>query len=96
MKTEKECFYADPHHGERPEIGLIQTETNGVIDEQAINCGYIPVVLQKMFGPLIFCDIRIRAHYPTCEWIVEKQITITGADGNDDLKWVEVIRIPGQ
>jgi|SRR6185437_1641456 len=95
MKTKKECFSITPAPGigeaesMRPEINLQSTETDGKQDDQIICCGYVPVVLIKMFGPLIFADIRIRAESKTCEWIVERQRI-------DTMQWIEVIRIPGQ
>jgi len=95
MKTQKECFSITPAPGVgeaetmRPEINLLDTETDGKPDNQIICCGYVPVVLMKMFGPLIFADIRIRAESKTCEWVVERQNIKT-------MEWVEVIRIPGQ
>lgn len=96
MKPEKDCFWIDPPLLEsawptnrRPEINLKSTETDGKPDDQLICCGYVPVVLSKMYGPLIFADIRIRADSETCEWIVERENIDTEA-------WIEVIRIPGQ
>lgn len=78
-----------PTDKRRPEISLQSTETDGKPDDQLICCGYVPVVLAKMYGPLIFADIRIRADSETCEWIIERENIKT-------MKWVEVIRIPGQ
>lgn len=48
------------------------------------------VKIRKMFGPLIFADIRVRADFDTCEWIVERQSI------KDGETWSEVARIPGQ
>jgi hypothetical protein len=48
-----------------------------------------PVIIDKMFGPLIFAKLRVTAHFETCEWIVERQRI-------DSCEWVEVARIPGQ
>ena len=95
MKAENDCFSITPAPGVevpdtlRPEINLRDTETDGKPDDQIICCGYVPVVLMKMFGPLIFADIRIRAESKTCEWIIERQNINTH-------EWVEFIRIPGQ
>jgi len=94
MKPEKECFWSGaapwdtPANPCRPEISLMDTFTNDKPDDQLICCGYVPVVLSKMFGPLIFADLRIRA-VMSCEWVVERQNIKTN-------EWVEVIRIPGQ
>lgn len=95
MKPEKDCFWVGappndkPDSPLRPEISLQNTETDGKPDDQLICCGYVPVVLSKMYGPLIFADIRIRADSETCEWIIERENIKT-------MKWEEVIRIPGQ
>lgn len=48
-----------------------------------------PVIVDKMFGPLVFTAIRVTADFKTCEWVVERQTINTG-------EWVEAIRIPGQ
>lgn len=95
MKPQDDCFSitAPPGEGQpetlRPEINLQPTETDGKPDDQIICCGYVPVVLMKMFGPLIFADIRIRANIGSCEWIIERQCIKT-------CEWQEVARIPGQ
>ena len=95
MKPEKDCLWIgsppcdNPTDKRRPEISLQSTETDGKPDDQLICCGYVPVVLSKMYGPLIFADIRIRADSETCEWIIERENIKT-------MEWVEVIRIPGQ
>lgn len=93
MKPETDCFSITPPpnapDSARPEINLHSTETDGQPDSQLICCGYVPVVLSKMFGPLIFADLRIRAEHKTCEWIIERQNYQT-------LEWVEFTRIPGQ
>ena len=95
MKPEKYCFWIgsppcdSPTDKRRPEISLQSTETDGKPDDQLICCGYVPVVLSKMYGPIIFADIRIRADSETCEWIIERENINT-------MEFVEVIRIPGQ
>lgn len=91
MKHDKEdCFWVGTSMGgRRPEINLQRTDTDGKTDDQVVCCGYVPVVLSKVWGPLIFTDIRIRADYETNTWIVERRNEETG-------DWVEVIKIPGQ
>jgi hypothetical protein len=54
-----------------------------------VSCSSV-VRIQKMFGPLIFADIRVRADFQSCEWIVER---LSIKDGET---WAEVARIPGQ
>lgn len=73
----------------RPEIILHPTETNGVDDEQLIQFGHMPIILQKMFGPTVFCDLRIRPELESCDWVIERKNVATS-------EWSEVIRIPGQ
>jgi hypothetical protein len=48
-----------------------------------------PVTIDKLFGPLIFADVRVTADFKTCEWVIERQRI-------DSQRWVEVARIPGQ
>lgn len=51
--------------------------------------GDAPVVIDKMFGPLIFWPLRITASIETCEWVIERLY-------GEDNEWHEVTRIPGQ
>lgn len=53
-----------------------------------VGCGQ-SVTVDKLYGPLIFCDVRVTALFATCEWLVERQHIETG-------QWTEVARIPGQ
>lgn len=55
-----------------------------------VNVGYQTVELCKLYGPLVFADIRVRAEWKTCEWVIER-LPIDSTD-----QWVEVARIPGQ
>ena len=88
MKPVDKCLYISKDKSrERPEITLRSTETNGKPDNQNILCGYVPMVLMKMFGPTIFADLRVRADIETCEWIIEREVK----EG-----WKEWVRIPGQ
>jgi hypothetical protein len=48
-----------------------------------------PVVIDKMFGPLIFFPIRVTADIDSGEWVVERQ------SGKDN-EWHEEARIAGQ
>jgi hypothetical protein len=74
---------------ERPLITLTETRTGDVIDDQEIWCGYVPLKIEKMFGPLIFAAIRIHADPETCEWVIERQRI-------DTTEWIVVAKIPGQ
>lgn len=47
------------------------------------------VVINKLFGPLIFTDIKIEADYESGCWIIQRKWIKTG-------KWQEVCRISGQ
>lgn len=57
--------------------------------EIPIEVGYQSVVINKMFGPLIFSSLRITADPKTNTWVVEREIIKTG-------DWVEWVSIPGQ
>ncbi len=99
MKPISECVHfrisSDPIRW-RPEISLSPNLENGPSCDQEIMCGYVPVVLQKMFGPTIFADVRIRVEIKTCEWVVEREHTRQKESGEDECYWKEWIRIPGQ
>lgn len=47
------------------------------------------VEIDKMYGPLIFWPIRVRAEFETCEWVVERLF-------GEDEEWRVVARVPGQ
>lgn len=86
MNDNNEWFHlGEPRRSQRPEINLSQNDR----EDQVICCGYVPVVLEKSFGPLIFADIRIVADADTCEWVIQRETIKTG-------EWVEVARIHGQ
>lgn len=87
MNAEPIAITTSTESGKRPKITLAPTTINGMQEDQFIMTGYVPVVLSKMFGPLIFADLRIRADGDSCEWIIERQA---------NAKWSEVARIPGQ
>lgn len=48
-----------------------------------------PITIEKLYGPLIFADLRVTAHSLTCEWVIERQRINTGS-------WSEGARLPGQ
>lgn len=63
------------------------------IDEDCtLEMGYSKIILDKMFGPLIFCDLRIYPDSKTCEWVIERQVI----DKESDVFWEEFCRIGGQ
>ncbi len=65
--------------------------------EIRLEVGYEAVLIEKMFGPLIFCDLRLRADPSTCEWVIERQCGFTQDEqGDGPAIWREWVRIPGQ
>tara|TARA_R110000744_G_scaffold64675_6_gene133086 strand:+ start:3866 stop:4093 length:228 start_codon:yes stop_codon:yes gene_type:complete len=53
-------------------------------------------VIDKLFGPLIFCRLRVTAEAKNCEWVIERERTQQDEEGNDVDFWEEVVRIDGQ
>jgi hypothetical protein len=53
-----------------------------------IGCGD-KVTVNKLFGPLIFTNLRITADFESCSWIIERQWIENG-------NYIEWCRIPGQ
>lgn len=45
------------------------------------------VIIDKLYGPLVFAPIRVRLDVGSCEWIIER---------SDGPTWREVARVPGQ
>ena len=50
------------------------------------------VIIEKLFGPLIFCDLRITPDINEGEWVVERQ----RIDGNNETTWEEMSRFDCQ
>ena len=65
-------------------------------DDKHIEVGYESVVIKKMFGPLVFHDLRITASPSECVWKIERSTGFTDKDGNSWTEWVEWVQIPGQ
>jgi hypothetical protein len=57
--------------------------------EIKVEVGYESVVIDKLFGPQIFANLRITADPKTNTWVIERQMIDTG-------EWQEWVRIPGQ
>ncbi len=47
------------------------------------------VTVDKMFGPLIFTNVRVTPDFQSCEWVIERERIDSG-------EWLEVARVPGQ
>ena len=63
------------------------------IDEDCIlEMGYEKIILDKLFGALIFCNLRIYPNHKTCEWIIEREVI----NKEGDSSWEEVYRVAGQ
>lgn len=54
-----------------------------------VEIGYQPVVITKLYGPLIFADLRITPDPAANEWVIEREWIESG----EFLPWC---RIPGQ
>jgi len=61
-------------------------------DNYTIEMGYNKVILNKLFGATIFCDLRVWPDSNNCEWVVERQVINEAGDSF----WEEIIRIDGQ
>lgn len=57
--------------------------------EIRVEVGYQSVIIDKMFGPQIFANLKITADPNSNTWLIERQKI-------DDGEWVEWVRIPGQ
>jgi len=50
------------------------------------------IIINKLFGPLDFCSIRITPVSKTCTWKIEKEII----HQNNSIEWVTVFEFEGQ
>ena len=67
-------------------------KTIHVNEDCILEMGYSKITLDKLFGALIFCNLRIYADSKTCEWIIEREVI----DEESNISWEEVYRIDGQ
>ena len=67
-------------------------------EECVVNVTISSIVrLCKLYGPLDFCDIRVRLDFERCQWIIEKEDDIVTIDGElIEKRWLEVARVDGQ
>ena len=59
------------------------------------------VVIDKLFGPMVFANLRITPDTKSCSWIIERQTPLPCPDPEDKntiqwITWVEWCRIPAQ
>ena len=47
------------------------------------------IILNKLFGPTVFCDLKISIDDTTMEWVIEKQCTRITDNVEDD--WFEEV-----
>lgn len=64
--------------------------------EIRVEVGYESVVIDKLFGPQIFANLRITADPATNTWVIERSTIKYDKEGNSDNLWIEWVRIPGQ
>mgnify|MGYP001611178823 CR=1 FL=1 len=58
--------------------------------EQTVEiCEDDKVIIEKLFGPLIFANLRVTPDFKSNLWIIEREWFNSG-------KWIEWCRIPGQ
>lgn len=48
------------------------------------------VVIDKLYGPLVMCDVRVRADFKKCQWVVERQRIREHKDGCASVEYDEV------
>jgi len=59
------------------------------------------VVIDKMYGPMVFTNLRIRPDLERNEWVIERQTILPCHDPEDPddtfqcVRWVVWTRIPG-
>jgi hypothetical protein len=72
-------------------------------DGITVECGGQIVVIDKLFGPLIACNVRVSLDGKSGEWVVERETCVsdkdedTGVDGINAVHgWEEVTRFDCQ
>ena len=59
---------------------------------KSVEMGCETLHISKMYGPLIFCDIRVTADFNTCSWVIERE----RIDKDGNTTWEEMCRFHGQ
>ena len=54
------------------------------------------IIIDKMYGPTIFCNLRITARSRDCKWIVEREVIGQDDQDNDITSWETMCEIDGQ
>jgi len=54
------------------------------------------VIINKLYGPTIFCNLRITARTSDCKWVIERQVIEQDAQGNDISYYETMLEIDGQ
>ena len=66
------------------------------VEQVTIETGYKHILLDKMFGPLIFHNLRIHADPSDGTWVIERSMGFQHEDDDAFDQWIEWVRIPGQ
>lgn len=51
------------------------------------------VVIEKLFGPLDFCELRIVPRLKDCKWVIERKVH---SEDEPTFTWVLVAEVDGQ
>jgi len=60
-----------------------------------LEVGYQTITIDKLFGPLVFCNLRIKADPQSGNWIIERE-KITLNDEGSETTWESVASFNGQ
>lgn len=70
---------------------------NFIEDAKTVEMGCETVNIEKRYGPLVFCDIRVTADADECKWIIERKRLLP--DENGDMvviSWEKMSKFDGQ
>lgn len=54
------------------------------------------VIIEKLYGPTIYCNLRITAMGADAKWLVEREKITQDYQGNDVTTWEKVCEIDAQ
>ena len=64
------------------------------MSDKTVEVGYEKVIIDKLYGPLIFCNLRVWADPTDGEWVVERERWTTPDGINSE--WEEMLRFDCQ
>ena len=54
------------------------------------------ITINKLYGPLIFCNLKITARTKDCRWVIEREVIEVDEQRNDITSYETILELDGQ